>query len=149
MKYSCRIYDVSKNGNIKENTYPAEFKGNVLKIYTGWNRFSSKQVFVIDKSKIKMDYIDENNLLHFSRNIWEENPSLLQLRRKMETQDLLDKVNPVDSDTKYGAIVAIQRMKESLMSYSLWSKIAPYVGLFIMAAVFIIAFAMLMNNCGG
>ena len=59
------------------------------------------------------------------------------------------RMTPVESDVKYGAILSIQRIKDVLRLEPAWKKILPYAGLILMAIVFIVAYAMLMNSCTG
>ena len=73
----------------------------------------------------------------------EQKVDLIQIAKGLE--HATTKYIPIETDIKYGAILAVQRIKDVLRTEPTWKKILPYAGLGILAVVFIAGYALLMN----
>lgn len=145
-KYKARIFRVRENGKVKESNFKAGYIGRknsapFFRIKTGlWN-----QIDLITTPEVK--YMDEEDRVYY---LQVDVSTFIQLRREMDlSKEKMIKFTPVESDIKYGAILSVQRIKDVLRTEPTWKKILPYFGLIILAIVFIIAYAMLMNSCTG
>ena len=104
-----------------------------------------KREKITDDEKIKiMDWLEQVDAADGKV----DGELLLQLKRGFNTDSKVE-YTPVESDIKYGAILSVQRIKDVLRLEPTWKKVLPYVGLVLMAIVFIVAYAMLMDKCGG
>lgn len=147
-KYKARIFRIRENGKVKEANYKAGYIGRknsapFFRIKTG--RWWWQQIDMVTTPKVK--YMDEEDRVYY---LQVDVSTFIQLRRQIDLKkEHLVKFTPVESDVKYGAILSVQRIKDVLRAEPTWKKVLPYAGLIILAIVFIIAYAMLMNNCGG
>jgi hypothetical protein len=142
-KYKARIYRVREGGRHKELNFKAGYinrqnSAPYFRIKTGW--FKGINLITTPNPK----YIDEEDRVYYQQL---DVNTFVQMRRQMKKGSFT--VTPVESDVKYGAILSIQRIKEVLRLEPTWKKLLPYFGLTIMAVVFIVAYAILMNKCTG
>jgi len=144
-KYKVRVFRERENGKVKESNYIGGYinrKNNApfFRIKTGrwWWQY-------LDLTETpKPQYMDEDDRVYYKQI---DVNSFIQMARNFEGNRL--KFTPVESDVKYGAVLSIQRIKEALRTESPWKKILPYASLVILGIIFIVAYAMLMNRCGG
>lgn len=142
-KYKARIYQVREGGKYKEGNYKAGYirrknSAPYFRIKTGF----AKGIDLITTPNPA--YIDEEDRVYYKQI---DVDTYIQMKRKMEGGKIM--MTPVESDVKYGAILSIQRIKEVLRLEPTWKKLLPYFGLIILAVVFIVAYAILMNKCTG
>lgn len=144
-KYKIRVFRERENGKVKESNYVGGYinrknSAPFFRIKTGrwwWQ--------ILDLTETpKIQYMDEDDRIYYKQI---DVNSFIQLARNFDGDRL--KFTPVESDIKYGAVLSIQRIKEALRTEPAWKKVLPYAALIILAIVFIIAYAMLMNNCSG
>ena len=141
--YKARIYKIREGGKYKELNFKAGYirrlnSAPYFRIKTGW--FKGVDLITTPNPK----YIDEEDRVYYKQI---EVDTFVQMKRKMCKGKVV--MTPVESDVKYGAILSIQRIKDVLRLEPTWKKILPYAGLLLLAIVFIIAYAMLMNKCSG
>ncbi len=144
-KYKVRVFKERENGKVKENNWVGGYIGRVnsapfFRIRTGW--WWWQYLDFIETPKIK--YMDEDDRVYYKQI---DINTFIQLKRAFINNKIM--FTPVESDVKYGAILSVQRIKEVLRTEPTWKKVLPYLGLVLMAIVFIVAYAMLMNQCGG
>lgn len=140
-RYKARIYQVRTGGKYKERNYKAGYimrlnSAPYFRIKTGW--FKGINLITTPNPA----YMDEEDRVYYKQI---DVNTFVQMKRKMAKGKVI--MTPVESDVKYGAILSIQRIKDVLRLEPTWKKILPYAGLILMAVVFIIAYAMLMNQC--
>ena len=141
--YKARIYRIREGGHYKELNYKAGYIRRVnsapyFRIKTGF----LKGIDLITTPNPK--YIDEEDRVYYKQI---DVDTFVQMKRKMCKGKFI--MTPVESDVKYGAILSIQRIKDVLRLEPAWKKILPYAGLLLLAVIFIVAYAMLMNKCSG
>jgi len=144
-KYKVRIFKERENGKVKEHNYVGGYIGRLnsapfFRVKTGswWWQYMD----FIETPKIQ--YMDEDDRIYYKQI---DINTFIQMRREFGKSGIM--FTPVESDVKYGAILSIQKIKEVLRTESTWKKVLPYFGLVLMAVVFIVAYAMLMNKCSG
>ena len=148
-KYPVRIFKVRENGNVIELNRKGGYIGRrnsapFFRIKTGrwwWQQVDLNKTpnpaFLDEQDRVYYKQIDVDTYIQMKRVFPNPHPK--------NTIEL----NPIEPDIKYGAILSIQKIKEVLRVESTWKKVLPYAGLILMAVVFIVAYAMLMNSCGG
>jgi len=145
-KYPVRIFRIRENGKVKELNTRGGYVGrqnsaHFFRIKTGrwwWQ--------CVDLTKTPNPaFLDEEDRVYYKQI---DIDTYIQMHRKF-TEDEKVTYTPVEADVKYGAILAIQRIKDVLRVEPAWKKVLPYAGLAIMAVVFIVAYAMLMERCSG
>lgn len=147
-KYKARIFRVRENGKVKESNYKAGYIGRknsapFFRIKTG--KMWGQQIDLITTPIVK--YMDEEDRVYY---LQLDVNTFVQLERKMNlSKEKMIEFTPVESDVKYGAILSVQRIKDVLRTEPTWKKVLPYLGLALMAVIFIVAYAMLMDKCGG
>ena len=148
-KYPVRIFKVRENGKVIELNRKGGYIGRrnsapFFRIKTG--RWWWQQVDLNKTPNPK--YLDEQDRVYYKQI---DVDTYVQMRRTFPNPHPKNEIqlHPIEPDIKYGAILSIQRIKEVLRVEPAWKKIMPYAGLVLMAVVFIVAYAMLMNNCGG
>ena len=142
-KYPVRIFKTRENNKVIELNCKGGYIGRknsapFFRIKTGkwWWQY-------IDMNKTpNPKYLDEQDRVYY-RQI--DVDTFVQMRRKFENGNV--KFSPIEPDIKYGAILSIQRIKDVLRTEPTWKKVLPYFGLILMAIVFIVAYAMLMDKC--
>jgi len=145
-KYPVRIFRIRENNKVKEGNYKGGYIG----------RKNSAPFFRIKTGKMWWQHIDLTttpNPKHFDeqdRVYYKQIDvnTFIQMKRVFMGDDKVT-YTPVESDVKYGAILSVQRIKDILRTEPTWKKVLPYVGLVLMAIVFIVSYAMLMDKCGG
>jgi len=142
-KYKARIFRIREGGKHKELNFKAGYINRVnsapyFKIKTGW--FKSIDLITTPNPA----YIDEEDRVYYQQI---DVNTFVQMKRRFEKGTVV--MTPVESDVKYGAILSIQRIKDVLRLEPTWKKLMPYIGLTLMAVVFIVAYAMLMKQCSG
>jgi len=140
-----RIFRVRENGKVKEGNYKGGYIGRknsapFFRIKTG--RWWWQYIDLITTPNPK--YFDEQDRVYYKQI---EVNTFIQMKRVF-LKGIVGYA-PVESDIKYGAILAVQRIKDVLRTEPAWKKVLPYAGLLLLAIVFIVAYAMLMNKCGG
>lgn len=145
-QYKVRIYKIGPSGGAHEVNYPAKIVNNELKIQTGqkWELWK----FINIKELPKTEWIDEENRIYYA----EITPlKFKQLKREINIKEQMKSTlfSPVDSDVKYGTIIAIHKVRAMLIPESAWQKILPYMGLLLMVVMFVVGYAMLINKSGG
>lgn len=147
-KYRARVFRIRENGKVKEVNYKAGYIGRknsapFFRIKTG--KMPWQHIDMITTPNVK--YMDEEDRVYY---LQIDVNTFVQLRREMNiTTENMIKFTPVESDIKYGAILSVQRIKDVLRTEPTWKKLLPYFGLILLAVVFIVAYAMLMNSCTG
>ena len=141
-KYKARIFRVREGGRFKEGNFKAGYirrlnSAPYFRIKTGW----LKGIDLITTPN--SEYIDEEDRVYYKQI---DVDTYIQMKRRFEKGTVI--MTPVESDVKYGAILSIQRIKEVLRLEPTWKKLLPYFGLSLMAVVFIVAYAILINRCG-
>jgi len=144
-KYKVRVFRERENRKVKESNYVGGYIGRknsapFFRVKTG--RWWWQYVDFIETPKIQ--YMDEEDRVYYSQI---DVGTFIQMKRDIISDKL--KFTPVESDVKYGAVLSVQRIKDVLRTEPTWKKILPYFGLVLLAVVFIVAYAMLMNSCGG
>jgi hypothetical protein len=144
-KYKVRVFRVRENGKVLESNYVGGYIGRknlapFFRVKTG--RWWWQYIDFIETPKI--EYMDEEDRLYYKQI---DVGTFVQLKRNIVGDKLL--FTPVESDVKYGAVLSVQRIKDVLRLEPTWKKILPYAGVIILAIVFIVAYAMLMNKCSG
>jgi|ETNvirnome_2_300_1030623.scaffolds.fasta_scaffold01383_9 hypothetical protein len=142
-RYKARIYRIREGGTHKEANFKAGYimrknSAPYFRIKTSW--FKGIDLITTPNPK----YIDEEDRVYYKQI---DVDTYVQMKREMRQGKLI--MTPVETDVKYGAILSIQRIKEVLRLEPAWKKILPYFGLSLMAVVFIIAYAILINKCSG
>jgi len=142
-KYKVRIFRTRENGKVKEVNCKAGYIGRknsapFFRIKLG--RWWWQIVDLIETPKV--EYMDEDDRVYYKQI---DVSTYVQLKRKIEAGTI--SFTPVESDVKYGAILSVQRIKDVLRTEPTWKKVLPYAGLIILAIVFIVSYAMLMNRC--
>ena len=142
-RYKARIFRIREGGKHKELNFKAGYinrknSAPYFRIKTGW--FKGIDLITTPNPA----YIDEEDRVYYQQI---DVNTYVQMKRKFEKGRVT--MTPVESDVKYGAILSIQRIKEVLRLEPTWKKLLPYFGLTIMAVVFIVAYAILMNKCTG
>lgn len=142
-RYKARIYKVREGNTYKELNFKAGYirrknSAPYFRIKTGW--FKGIDLITTPKPQ----YIDEEDRVYYKQI---DVDTYVQMSRRMLNGKVV--LTPVESDVKYGAILSIQRIKDVLRLEPTWKKLLPYFGLTIMAVVFIVAYAILMNKCSG
>ena len=141
-KYPVRVFKVRERGKTIETNYKGGYIGRknsapFFRIKTGmwwWN--------FIDLTKTpNPKYLDEQDRVYYKQI---DVDTYIQLRRKFDNKGIV--LSPVEPDIKYGAILAIQRIKEVLRAEPAWKKILPYVGLVLTAVVLVAGYAILLNT---
>ena len=146
-KFPVRIYRVRENGKVKEINRKGGFIGRknsapFFRIKTGrwWWQY-------VDLNKTPNPaYFDEQDRVYYKQI---DVDTYIQLKRVFPNPKNEVQFSPVEPDVKYGAILAVQRIKDVLRTEPTWKKVLPYASLIILGIIFIVAYAMLMNNCGG
>jgi hypothetical protein len=144
-KYKVRVFRERENGKVKESNFVAGYinrknSAPFFRIKTGkwWWQY-------LDLTETpKVQYMDEDDRVYYKQI---DINSYVQMRRIIEGDRI--KFTPVESDVKYGAVLSVQRIKEALRTESTLKKILPYAALLTLGIIFIVAYAMLMNKCGG
>jgi len=147
-KYPVRIFKTRESGKVREyntiggyigrkNSAPF-FRIRIGKVF--WIFDTYKDLTTTPDPK----YMDEEDRVYYRQL---DVDSYIQMSRGFDDKGVI--YSPVESDVKYGAILSIQKIKEVLRTESTWKKIAPYVTLVLLAVVFIVAYAMLMDKCSG
>lgn len=140
--YPVRIFRRRENGGVLEIN---GFGGYI-------NRTSGAPFFRIKLGKgkkvdltetPKLEYMDEQSRVYYNQI---DIDTFIQIKRNFDIDSV--KYTPVESDVKYGAILSVQRVKDTLKMESTWSKLAPYLTLALLSIVFIVAYSMLMDKCG-
>lgn len=144
-KYKVRVFRVRENGAVKEVNCKGGYIGRknlapFFRVKTG--RWWWQYVDFIETPKIK--YMDEDDRIYYKQI---DVGTFIQLKRSFEGD--MQVFTPVESDVKYGAVLSVQRIKDVLRVEPTWKKILPYAALLILAIVFIVAYAMLLNSCSG
>jgi len=144
-KYKVRVFRERENNKVKESNYVGGYIGRknlapFFRVKTG--RWWWQYVDFIETPKIQ--YMDEDDRLYYKQI---DVGTFIQMKRELKGDRL--NFTPVESDVKYGAVLSVQRIKEVLRTEPTWKKVLPYAALIILAIVFIVAYAMLMNRCGG
>lgn len=144
-RYLVRIFRTRENGKVLEANYKGGYIGRknsapFFRIKTGrwWWQYTD----LIETPK--PEYMDEQNRVYYKQI---DVNTYIQLKRNFGKGEV--NYTPVESDVKYGAILSVQRVKEVLRTEPAWKKILPYATLIILAIVFIVSYAMLMNRCSG
>ncbi|MBA7490700.1 hypothetical protein ES702_01241 [subsurface metagenome] len=147
-RYKVRMFRIRENGKVKESNFKAGYIGRknsapFFRIKTG--KWWWQQIDLTTTPTVK--YMDEEDRVYY---LQVDVNTFVQLRRYMNlTKEKMIRFTPVESDVKYGAILSVQRIKDVLRTEPTWKKLLPYFGLVLLAIVFIIAYAMLMNQCSG
>jgi len=144
-KYKVRVFRERENDKLKESNYKGGYiqRKNLapfFRVKTG--KWWWQYIDFIETPKIQ--FMDEDDRVYYKQI---DVNTFIQLRRNLVGGVL--KFTPVESDVKYGAVLTIQRIKEVLRTEPTWKKVLPYIGLILMAIVFLVAYAMLMNQCSG
>lgn len=144
-KYQVRVFRTRENGKVKESNYKGGYIGRknlapFFRVKTG--KWWWQYVDFIETPKI--EFMDEDDRLYYKQI---DVATFIQLKRNFVGGIL--QFTPVESDVKYGAVLSVQRIKEVLRTEPTWKKVLPYFGLILLAVVFIVAYAMLMNKCSG
>lgn len=152
-QYPVRILRERENGKVKE----INRKGGFIRRKGGTPFFRIKTGFwwwnVTDLSETpKLEYMDEDNRVYYKQI---DIDTYIQMKREVvggiektnkETGEIgLIKLIPVETDVKYGAILAIQRIKEVLRPTDKWKTIASIAGMVLIFALAIVGWALLMN----
>ena len=143
--YPVRIFRVRENGKYKEGNYKGGYIGRknsapFFRIKTGKWWWQVIEMTTTPNPK----YFDEQDRVYYKQI---DVNTFVQMRREIKEGTVI--YTPVESDVKYGAILAVQRIKDVLRTEPTWKKILPYAGLILMAIVFIVSYALLMDKCGG
>jgi len=146
-KYPVRIFKVREAGKVKEINTRGGYIGRknsapFFRIITGKTFFRLFNKYSDLTTTPNPKFMDEEDRVYYKQI---DVDSYVQLQRRFEGDDTL--FTPVESDVKYGAILSVQRIKEVLRAEPTWKKILPYAGLILMAIVFIVSYAMLMDKC--
>jgi hypothetical protein len=142
-RYPVRILKVRENGKVKEMNCLGGYINRGLK---GAELFRIKPSFLksIDLTETpKLKYLDEDDRVYYKQI---DLNTFIQMKRTMTDNEL--KLEPVESDVRYGAILSVQKARDILKLEPTWKKILPYVSLLILAIVFIVSFYLLMDKCG-
>lgn len=145
-KYKVRIFRIRENGKVKESNFKGAYIGrknsaHFFRIKTGkfpWNCIELT-------TTPKVEYMDEEDRVYYKQI---DVDSYLQVKRRFEQNgDII--YTPVESDVKYGAILAIERIKEVLRTEPTWKKLLPYFGLMLVFALCIVGMVLLQKyKCG-
>lgn len=147
--FRIRIYRTRESGKVKELNWVGGYitRKNAPPFFRMKPRKNSpfKHVDLIETPK--PEWIDEEDRIYYKQI---DVGCYIQLRREfIFTKEELIKFTPVESDVKYGAIIAVQRIRDVLKTEPTWKKLLAYFTLIILAVVFIVAYWMLMDKCGG
>ena len=141
-KYPVRVFRVREGKRNLEANYVGGYIGRknsapFFRIKTGkwWWQF-------MDLTKTpNPKYLDEQNRVFYKQI---DVDTFIQIRRIFDDRGI--KLIPVEPDIKYGAILAIQRIKDVLRTEPAWKKILPYAGLVLTGIVLIAGYAILLNT---
>ena len=144
--FKVRILRTRENRKVKEGNYKGGYIGRknlspFFRIKTG--RFWEFWKYVDLIETPKPQYIDEEDRVYY-RQI--DVDSYIQMKRSIRGNELL--FTPVESDVKYGAVLAIQRIKEALRVEPTWQKLLPYAGMTLLFLFAVIAYYYITKSCG-
>jgi len=146
-KFKVRVFRERENGKVKESNYKGGYIGRknsapFFRVKRGrwWWQF----IDFIETPKIQ--YMDEEDRIYYKQI---DVNTFVQMRRDFPNPKGSVQYTPVESDVKYGAVLSVQRIKDVLRTEPTWKKVMPYFALVLLSIVFIVAYAMLMNRCGG
>ena len=160
-RFKVRIFRIRESGKVKEFNYSGAFitrqnSSPYFRIKTGI--FPNQGIDQITTPEVK--FMDEEDRVYYLQT---DVSTFIQLKRDMDlvkevirdkngeiTKTVLNKTTfsfePVESDIRYGAILATQRVKQIMAVEPTWKKVLPYFGITILAVVFIVAYALLLQN---
>jgi len=145
-RYRVRIFRIREGGKVKE----ANFKGGYIgrKNSAPFFRIKTGKMpwHVIDLNTTPLpEYMDEEDRFYY---VQRDVNTFIQIKRKMCLKKLGEaQYAPVESDVKYGAILAMHRIRNVLQTEPTWKKVLPYFGILFLGVIFIVAYAMLMDKC--
>lgn len=142
--YPVRILRVRENGKVKEINC---FGGYVNRGLVGAEFFRIKPSFLksIDLTETpKLKYLDEDDRVYYKQI---DLNTFVQMKRVMSDNEI--KIEPVESDVKYGAILSVQKAREILKLEPTWKKLLPFISLVVLALVFVISYYFLLDKCSG
>jgi preprotein translocase subunit SecE len=143
-RYPVRIYRTRENGNVKEVNAKGGYINRGIK---GAEFFRIKPSFFvsIDLTETpKLMYIDEDDRVYYKQI---DLNTFIQMKRTISEGEV--KLEPVESDVRYGAILSVQRVKDLLKLEPTWKKLLPYISLVVLAIVFLVAYYFLLDKkCG-
>jgi len=162
-KYPVRVFRIRENGKVKESNYLGGYIGRknsapFFRIKRGrlpWQYIDLTTTPIVkymdEEDRIYYLQIDVDTFVQLKRNIDLRVTKLIKNKEGKITGIKLNKkdfeFSPVESDIKYGAILATQKIRTVLRAEPTWKKVLPYFGLVLMAVIFIVAYALLMDKC--
>lgn len=144
-KFKVRVFRERENGKVLESNYKGGYIGRknlspFFRVKRG--KWWWQYVDFIETPKIQ--YMDEDDRLYYKQI---DVNTFVQMKRIIEGDRI--KFTPVESDVKYGAVLSVQKIRQALELEPTWKKLLPYIGLTLMAIIFIVSYALLMNSCKG
>lgn len=145
-KFKVRIFRTRESGKVKENNYKGGYIGRrnlspFFRIKTG--KWWWQYVDLIETPKPQ--YMDEEDRVYYKQI---DVDSYIQLKREFSNPGKIN-MTPVESDVKYGAVLAIQRIKEALRTESTFMKLLPYMGMTLLFVFAVIAYYYITQACKG
>ena len=139
--YPVRVFRVRENGKVIEFNTKGGYIGRknsapFFRIKLRW--FKSVDLTTTPKP----EFMDEQNRVYYKQI---DIDTYVQLHRQFLEDDKVT-FSAVESDVRYGAILAVQRIKDVLRTEPTWKKILPYAGMVLVAIVLITGYAILLNT---
>ncbi len=142
-KYPVRIFRIRENGKHKEFNCVGAFINRVgnapyFRIKTG--RLPNQGIDLFTTPEVR--YMDEEDRVYYQQT----DVSTFQQVRRYFDKDGNVHFDTVESDVKYGAVLAAMKVRALMTIEPTWKKVLPYFGLAICAVVYIVSYVLLLQN---